>query len=1154
MTTAGSIGSPVARALLALAMTAGSVAAHAPRAQSEAGGLLARPANLQVGHISLQRALQELTRLSGVPLAYSPSMLPGRRKVSCRCARVSVATALDSLLHGTGFAYREADGQVMLVPGPPGSLPAAGADPPLPGTAALGALSATLLGADGAQPPFITQPALVHAATIAGSVTSEGGGPVAGALVTSLRSRLSATTDATGRFRIVVPVGRIAAGPDALRLERIGYGSTDVPFELHNGDIRVDAVLPLQAVALDQVVVTGTAGNQERRAQAAVIGTIDAAEVVRQSPIQNVTQMLQARLPGINITESSGTTGAAARIHIRGASSISLSNQPLVFLDGVRIDGGTRGLVNVSGALTVGQAPSALNDLNPGDIESIEVVKGPAAATLYGADASAGVIQIITKRGRMGSRSFAQEFTFEYDHIMPNFEVPSNWARCTAALIAPTSPNPLCRGQDTGTLVSDNPAGRIHAFRNGRLGSFRYTARGGGESYGYFASFGIADERGTTLNDRLEQRSGRVNFTFAPTPRLTFDAGMGLVRTENELPRSDQDAYGYYIQSILGSPLTVRDDASDGSIRGGMLFASTSLESLSSIISRVSALRVTPSVQVRFAPVPWFSNRITLGADITEGTGFQLFPRNDQGWYPDRLPAGNGDVESTQEADRSYTVDYLGNVHAEWPSARLASDLSFGSQFIQRVSSRLSGAGAGLATNTAYLVTNAAVSTVGQGFGESRSHGLFVQEQIGWRDRLFLQFGLRADRNSAFGSEVGTFHLPKFGASWVVSEEPFWDGLSAVVPTVRLRAAWGTTGRSPSSGASLETWSTAKFVNENGQLELGIVPGNPGNADLKPERGKELELGFDAALLNDRLGIEFTWFDKTTTDLLVSVPVSPSSGFGASPLGNIGEVVNRGAELMLHATPVSRRNLVWDVRLNASTLHNEVTGLGTAGTFIHNFRAFVPGRQIAAWWVHRIREVDEAAHRVIVSDTAEFSGNQLPTFHASLATTLTLWRNLRVYAQLERKSGYHVLNLNQEFRDRSARSSASVNLPAGQGGYDTVDRLRRLGPYISERTGLPVGVANVKEPYVQKGDHFRLRELTATLALPMSLVRRIGASAAALTVGGRNLGLWAADFEGHDPEVLGFGPHPTGLNQIFNSDVFTTPPSRRWIVRLNVQY
>lgn len=1153
MITARSIGMVLVWTAGTLAPAGGVWADHVAQrpAQSEASLLLARPARLHVEEVPLGAALEGLARTSGVALAYSPSRLPAAR-VSCACSALSVADALASLLDGTGFDYREGDGEVILMQRRLSSPePADDQGMPAP-TAAARPVPAVHPDAPPAVEP---RPPLVVAATITGAVTSEGGGPVAGAVVTARRSQLSAVTDAAGRYRLVVPTERVIAGPDTLRVERLGYVSTNVPFDLRDGDIRVDVTLALQAVPLDRIVVTGTAGNLERRAQAAVVSAIDAAELVRNAPISSTTQLLQSRVPGLSVTETSGVTGAASRINIRGAASINLSNQPLVFIDGIRMDGGARGLVNVSGSSAVGQAPSGLNDLNPEDIESIEVVKGPAAATLYGADASAGVIQIITKRGRVGSQSFTQDLTFEYDVIEPNFAVPPNYAPCLEALIAPTSPNPLCRGQAAGTIVSDNPAVRIDAFRNGWSGSMKYSARGGGESYGYFASASFANEQGTTSNNLLKQRTGRLNLTFTPTDRLGVDASFGVSRTDYDLPRTDQDAYSYYVQSILGTPLTVRDDSPDGGISGGMLFGSSSFESLSSITSRVSALRITPSIELRYAPIPWFSNRVTLGADITQGRGFQHFPKNDQNWYPSGRPFGNGDVSTNQDDDRSYTVDYLGNIAAAFGGrSEFSSNLSFGSQYIRRVRHLLSGTGAGLATNSAFLVTNSATSTVGQGFAESKSLGLFVQEQVGYEDRIFVQLGLRADRNSAFGSEVGTFFLPKLGVSYVVSEEPFYERFAAVMPTLRVRAAYGTTGRSPASGASLRTFSTARYVTDAGVLELGVVPGNPGNPEIRPERGQELELGLDAAFLGDRIGAELTYFNKKTTDLLVSVPVPPSGGFGSSPLGNIGEVVNRGFELLVRATPVNSRNLVWDVTLNGSTLHNEIVSLGTLDTFIDNFRAFEPGHQIAAFWAHRIRRIDEEAGVVVVSDAPEFSGNQLPSLQSSLATTLTLFRNLRVHALFEQKSGYYVYNLNQEFRDRNFRTSAAVNFPEADGGYSSKERLRRLGPYVSESTGDAVGVADVKEPYLQKGDHVRFRELTATFLLPASLARRAGAASASVTIGGRNLGLWFTDYEGDDPDVLGTGAPTSGLNQFFNADVWTTPPSRRWIARMNVQF
>ena len=1162
MSTTSSVGPRaawLAPALAFAAVTAGFVspvtggaatAQAAPVVDRPATAALDRPARLYVRGVSLADALGELERRSGVSLAYSPSMLPAERSLRCDCDGVTVAAALEQLLAGVPFTFRESNGQVIVVPAP---APTAGNTDGTTILAASPSAAPETVGALGILMPAAVQRA--DSATVTGRVTSDAGTPIGAANVAIPSLRLSATTNDAGVYRIAVPPDRFVARSDTLHVTRLGYRPTTVRFTLAPGRVEVNVTLSSQAVSLEQVVVTGTAGNQERRAQAAVVGTIDAAELIREAPVTSVTQILGARVPGVVVTDGSGTTGGATRVLMRGAASISLSNQPLVFIDGVRMDGGFRGLFNVSGSgsATSGQAPSTMNDLNPNDIESIEIVKGPAAATLYGADASAGVIQIITKKGRVGSRSFNQELTLEYDRIEPNFSVPTNWGTCnTAALIAATSTNPLCRGQALNTIISDNPAERINAFRDGWMGSGQYSVRGGGETFGYYASAGISNEQGTTLNNTMRQRSGRGSFTFTPSNKLAFDLNFGITSNRYDLPRNDQDTYGYYVESAFGNPRTVAEGP-NGTLTGGMLLGNASFESMSSIITRSNALRFIPSAQVRYSPISWFTNRVTLGADVTQADGYELFPKNSFGWYPTIATYGNS-ISTTRQNDRLYTVDYLGNIRAEFGADKqFASDLSFGSQFIGRTSDRLSGGGQGLISNDASLVTNATVSTVGQGYGESRSIGYFVQEQIGFKDRLFLQVGLRADRNSGFGSEVGTFYLPKFGASYVISEEPFWNRLASAVPTLRLRAAYGTTGRSPSSGAT-QTYAPSKFINEAGAVELGVSPNDPGNPDLKPERGKEFEAGFDAGFLDDRFGLELTYYNKRSTDLIVSVPTAPSSGFGGG-IANIGEVENSGLEFLLRANLLRGQTVAWDAALNGSTLHNEILELGTVGTFINNFRAFTEGRQIAAFWAHKVRRVDVAANRAITSDTAEFIGNQLPTFQANLSNTFTLYRNVRVFALLEAKTGHYAYNVNKENRDRSSnRNSFEVINPAENGGYSAEERLSRLGPFFGETSGATIGVANVKSPYIQKADHLRLREVSVTFMLPNSLLPTARVAGASLTVGGRNLGLWKSDYDGDDPEVLGLGTTSSGINQLFNADVFTTPPSRRFLVRLNLQF
>ncbi|MGH7503304.1 MAG: SusC/RagA family TonB-linked outer membrane protein [Longimicrobiales bacterium] len=1127
----------------AASRAAGVIQAHEP-------ALLSRSANLKVTGLTLAAALEELARSAGVALAYSPSLLPAELRVDCACRHLTVAAALTRLLDGTRFQFHERDGQIIVSPDRTPSSRAVSLDARIAANGAFGIVS-TMVASNSVRAAVPAEPRRVVAATIAGTVTSTGGGPVADATIRLGSVPLSTTTSADGSYRMTVPTERVVAGPDTLLVDRIGYASTAVPFQMRDGDIRVDVVLELQAIALDQVVVTGTAGNQLRRAQAAVVASIDASDIVAHVPVSNVTHLLEGRVPGVSIIEGSGTTGASSRINIRGSASLSLSNEPLVFVDGIRLESQQRQLVS-----TGGQTLSALNDLNPSDIERIEIVKGPAAATLYGADASAGVIQIITKRGRPGARRSVHSITTEYSSITPNFTPYDNYATCPAALTGPSSPNPLCRGQSAGTIVSDNPLLRQDAFRNGWAGSLQYSGSGGGENFGYYLSGGIDHEEGTTRRNELGRRSGRASFNWLASPKLSIDASFAISRNENRLPQGDQSAYGYLIASGLGSPLTLSD--ASGDLTGGWLFGTQSVEAIANVAATVTTLRTTPSAQVRFTPWPWWTNRVTVGADANQSTATEFYPRNDENWYFG--DQANGWVRSTRSNVTTYTVDYTGTIQATFGGGRYSSDLSFGSQYITRSQDLLTGVGVGLTTNSSNLVSSAASNSSNEGFTEQASFGLFVQEQLGLDDRLFLQAGARIDRNSAFGSATGAFFLPKLGVSWVLSETAFGRSLSPAISTLRLRGAWGTTGRAPTPGASLETYAATPYVTAAGTLSPGIIPLNPGNPDLEPERGTEFEAGFDAGFLNERAAIEFTFFEKRTSDLLVRVPQPPSSGFvqggASSPYRNIGKVLNRGIEVALRATLLDRPNLTWEAGLNMNTLHNELLSLGEVEPFQSSYRAFTPGRQLGAWFVNRIRSVDTVASIVTVSDTTEYIGDQIPSFSGSANTTVTLFRNMRLYASLDGKSGYRVYNLGQEYRDRFYRNSAEVVLPESEGGYSAIERLRRFGPYVGENSGQPVALTEVKEDYIQSGDFLRLREVSATFSLPASLAHRVGATDASITIGGRNLALWS-DFGGYDPEILGTGPgnaNSTFYDQFYIAEVFTTPPSRRWIARLNFTF
>jgi TonB-linked SusC/RagA family outer membrane protein len=967
--------------------------------------------------------------------------------------------------------------------------------------------------------------------------------PVASAQISVVGTTTGAVTDSRGRF--VIP--NVAAGQVTVRAARIGYRpETKSVTVTANDSVVVDFTLQPASLKLEQVVVTGTAGTQTRRAQPAVVAGVDVGDLAKQTPVADVADVLQSRVPGVSLERSSGTSGTGQTIRIRGISSITLSNEPLIFIDGVRATSGnvTTGRASngqsaaggCSGCDLGGQAQSILDMINPDEIERIEIVKGPAAATLYGADASAGVIQIITKRGQLNSGGLRQTANLEYNSIDANYTPPDNYGACTAALVAPTSVNPLCKGQPVGTIISYNPLRASNVFRTGSLQSVNWTGQGGGQNYGYFASAHLSRENGVLPSNSVTERNLRFNFHFQPSSKVIVDAGYGLIWTGTRLPDQGNNPYGWGA-ALISNPLTL------GGPNNGWSAAFRDAAAIGAINNTIDNTRNTPTVEVRYTPVDWFSNRLTVGADINHFSTLRLVPKNDRGSYFNT--DNNGSVKETRRNLTNYTLNYLGDIKTSFFHVpKLSSDLSFGVQVISQEEDRVWADGLGLSSNSAYAVSSAATRSGGQALIQQRSVGYIGQWQLAWLDRLFFQFGARIDKNSGFGENVHTFFLPKAGVSYVISDEPFWSRSLPWVSTMRLRASYGTTGRAPTAGAAAQTYAPCPYAS-GGAEEPGLCLLNPGNPDLRPEKGTEFEGGADIGFLNDRLGAEVTYFKKTTTDLLLQRPLPTSAGFDESPYANVGKVINDGWEIALHAQLLDRRSLSWTTNLNLSTLHNELVNLGDIAPFGTTQR-FAPGVPLGAFWGYKIEQIDVANHKAIVSDTMQFLGNLVPKFEGSFGTTFGFLHNaVRLYAQVDWKTGYKVYNLTQSFRDRSTPVSlAAVDTTV----LSAADRIRFFGPYVTE-SGQSLAVSQVNEPYFQNGDFLRLREVSATINLPARLFARAGIDNASLTLAGRNLHLWSK-YPGADPEI-----HANIVTTEFDQqDFLTFPPTRQWIARLTLGF
>ncbi|HEX8906473.1 MAG TPA: TonB-dependent receptor, partial [Longimicrobiaceae bacterium] len=662
------------------------------------------------------------------------------------------------------------------------------------------------------------------------------------------------------------------------------------------------------------------------------------------------------------------------------------------------------------------------------------------------------------------------------------------------------------------------------------------SVRGGGEGYSFFGAVNSDREEGVFANSRDRRTGARANFAFYPSRQVDFTVNLGYSRQETAFPSTDNGP------NVLEAAWTYQPGRvpGDGQVYG---FNGGSPGAFERYVNTLRGDRVTIGTTLNHRPFAWLVNRLTVGGDINSRQANRYVPPG--GLF---APAVG---QMTQGAPRNnlYTVNYSGTVSTGLPLTSLSSALSFGLQYTDSEYRNTVAQGTGFPTDIVRDVASAASHTSWDEYLSVKSLGFFVQEQVGWRDRLYLTGALRVDNSSIFGDNIDRLYYPKLSLSYVVSEEPWFSRLGWL-DNLKLRAAWGQAGNAPDPFAKVTTYQLIPTVDPvSGEVVSFVRLTTLGNPDVKPERGSELELGFDAAMLGNRLGVELTFYDKTTHDALMSVPLSPSeSGVaGGTQFRNLGEINNRGVEMSLTASPVQTRPLAWDARLGLSTNHNRLVRFGYAqepiliGVTTQNQR-HAEGFPLAGYWVHD--PVWDAATHGWVPGEARYLGPSTPTREASLANTFTFLGNLRLFTLLDYKGGYYLLNMT-DWRRCHAEVCAEVNDPG-------ISAERR-----SQLVDAPLSAVDAL--FTQRADHVKIRDVSLTYTLPQGFSRRFGTERLAFTLAGHNLGyLWKGHYKGLDPEVTFNGINQPGEDgQAFGwtrMDYWTVPMTRRITASIDVSF
>jgi TonB-linked SusC/RagA family outer membrane protein len=961
---------------------------------------------------------------------------------------------------------------------------------------------------------------------IRGRVIVEGANRPLGAVqVSVVGTQIGAQTNDNGEYRL----NNVPPGPRTVRVQRIGFAAASNPVTVVAGETAtLDFTIREAPVSLEQVVVTAT-GDVRRKEVANSMATIS-AETIQDAPVSNAQQILAAQTPGVTVLGNSGQPGAGGVIRLRGNNSISQTNNPIIYVDGVRIYSGDSPVVP-----NARQVMNPFNDIRAEDIERVEVMKGASATTLYGTEAAGGVIQIFTKKGRVGRPQWTLEVvggTNDLEYL----DVPGDE---TAVFLKE------CRGANTyGIDVTSTSAtyGQNIPFedatcpssnkwiRTGAIQRYSTSVGGGSDIMSYFLTGNYSDEQGAVDPGEYKTGGFRGNFSFRPLRQLELALNSSYQRGDQQWIPDGNLANGFLLNVARGTA---------GNYRGSGCSNATVI-----CMNNAAALTIGTNSRtdhfisgfaINYAPTAAWTNRLSIGFDYNGVENRSLIPFGHL-----RTPTGN--LSQTDWNRKFLSIDLASSYRKDFGSTWV-STTSFGGQLFQDnlfqttvTATEFSGPGEP-------VLTSGAIRTLPAG-GDVRRRvvnaGLFAQEQLGWRDRAFLTLGLRVDGNSAFGEDFGLQPYPKIGLSYVLSEHDFWP--SNKWETFKLRAAIGESGKAPGAFDASRTWDPIA----GDEAKPGVTPSQIGNPELGPETTREMEVGFETSAWAGRYSADFTYFNTRTLDALIQVRYPPSTGFLNRQLENIGEVRNQGIELRAEAGFIRRQNVDWRGRVNYTQIKSEAVDLGDEALIAvgGSFTEVRVGYPVTSVFARRVINPNEIAEPKFTSDN-EFIGPTFPDKIMGLGTTLNLWERVSFDLLGEFQTGGYNINYVgfQNANRGNWRPCYDVQRKIVAASKGDQSALNGVNALQRARCALDRTI-QFADWWIEPIDFFRLRYATLSYKIPSQWLR--GMQNATLTLSGRNL-FYSSDYSGLDPESA-----DQSDSQVGRREYYVLPQLRSFSLALRV--
>lgn len=958
--------------------------------------------------------------------------------------------------------------------------------------------------------------------------------PLEGAQVVVEGLRIGGLTNSEGRFLIL----NVPAGTHTVRVENLGFAAASQQVTVTaGGTATVDFTLTETAVALEELVVTGTAAEVRAREVGNALDAITSRDI-ENMPVTNPQDIIGGRIPGVTVTPGGGQPGSGGTIRIRGQNTASQTPEPLIYIDGVRVYN-----LPVGGGSASRVSFSPLQDIAAQDVERVEVIKGASATTLYGTEAAGGVIQIFTKRGVEGAPIWSGEITTGLSSM--------------EALGADGDPNELytrCDAEMFGLSQSSSSAGeRVYFqdptcpeggrwFEAGLQQRYSLSVRGGSENVSYFVSGNYSDNDGTLPTQNSKDGGFRSNLDFRPTDDVSIALNTAYTRRASQFVQDGNNADGMLLNVGRGTNGNFKGGKGDDCegidvlcVTNGYLFDAD---------LTATSDRYTTGMVIQYNPTESLSQRFAAGWDYLNITS-----ENHEPFGYLRSPSGY--FSSTTDSREKLSLDYAGSFQNNFGD-NIASTFSWGGQiFRDRYRQKFASTSEFSGPGQPLLTSGAAAPGIDDQIIAVTNAGMFLQEMLGYQDRLFLTLGLRVDGNSAFGDDFGLQYYPKASTSLILSDYDFWP--TDFIDTFKLRAAVGESGKAPGVFDKFRTWSPITEEAGSG----GFTPGDVGNPDVGPERTREYEVGFDASFMNGRFGLEATYFNSTTTDALVPVTLPPSNGFLATSIQNVGEITGSGTEFQLTAHLFENDMFDWRARGNLGFNSNEAVDLGGQEIFADNKAAVREGYAVPAYFGAKVTNKNELAEPVVEGD--QYLGPVNPTRLIGLGSTLTVNQNFTLDVLFEHQGGHYLPNYTGYQNGRRGAwfpcFDVQAAIVAQEGGDDSL-----ISQYTANERALcrmnAFGGHN-SDFWVEKADFWKLRQIAMTYQLPESLIASF-ASRASVTLSGSNLFTWT-DYTGLDPEVEDFADRAEGGIYDGNGDYgrreyYNLPSPRTFLLSFRVTF